>query len=154
MPQGVLDQGEAFDQRGGELQFPVGGGGGPGQAGGDLVGGPLEPFRGPGHGLVGFAVQIGEGDGVGDLDQLGEQQGLLVRQLPRPGLQHLDPPRVRHPGTGQLLQEGSQLRAGRECHRPVGECCHPGHDSNMRSHPDRTGAPPTAPSGSPEKPNG
>jgi hypothetical protein len=111
--QGREHLGEAFAQRGGEREFPVGGGGGPGEPGGDLVGGPLELLLGPCDGLGPVAFQVADGDGVADLDHPGEQLGLVVGHLPGSGLRHLDQPRVRNLLPGQRIQHGGQLRAGR-----------------------------------------
>lgn len=103
------------------------------------MGGPLELPGGPPHRLVALTLQVGEGDGVGQLDQLGEHARLGVGKLPDSGLENLDPPGVGHRLARQLFQHCGQLRAGRQVRRPVDECCHPGHDSNIRSTPDRTG---------------
>jgi hypothetical protein len=117
VPQGFVHQREAFDQGGGEPQFPVGGGGGPGEPGGDLVGGPLELLPGPRDGLgpvSGLVVgQVGDRDRVGDLHQVGEQFGLVVGQLPGPGLQDLHQPSVGDLLPRQRIQGGGQLRSGR-----------------------------------------
>jgi hypothetical protein len=138
-----VHQREAFDQGGGEGEFPVGGGGGPGEPGGDLVGGPLDLLPGPCDGLgpvTGLvAGQVGDRDRVGDLHQVGEQFGLVVGQLPGPGLQDLDEPRVGDLLPRQRMQGGGQLRSGRQGHRPVHEVHHSGHASNIGSTPDSSG---------------
>jgi hypothetical protein len=86
-----------------------------------------------------LAFQVGDRDGVGDLHHVGEQLGLLVGQLPGPGLRHLD-----QPGVGDVLpqysvQGGGQLRPGRQGHHPVHEFHHSGHGSKLRSNSDIPG---------------
>jgi hypothetical protein len=138
--QGREHQRQTLDQGDGEREFAVGGRGGRSEPGCDLVGGPLELFFGPldGHGPV--ARQVGDGDGVGDLHHVGEQACLLVGQLPGPGTSDFDQPCVRDLRPRQRVQEGGQLRAGRQRHRPVHEFRHSDHASNLRSTPDILGA--------------
>jgi hypothetical protein len=117
LPQRGEHQRQALTEGGGEPELPVGSRRGPGEPRGDLMGCPLEPLPGPRDdprlvtGLV--AGQLGHRDRVGDLHQVGEQLGLLVRQLTGAGLRHLDQPRVRDLLPRQRVQHGGQLRSGR-----------------------------------------
>jgi hypothetical protein len=141
--QGGEDQREAFAHRGGEAEFSIGGCRGQGDPGGDLVGGPLEPLLGPRHRPTPPARQVGgqvvDGDRVADLHYAGQQLRLVMGQLPGPGLQDLDQPRIRNPLPRQATQRGGQLRTGRQRRRPIDEFRHPGHGSKLRSTPEISG---------------
>jgi hypothetical protein len=72
-------QWELLDEPLGQVQLPIGGGGRPGQRGGDFTARPLVRLDGPRDPAGGTDIA------AGDLVQRREQLSLLVRQLSRPG---------------------------------------------------------------------
>ena len=77
------------------------------------MGCPLEIIGSPRHRARIICRELGHRHRAGDLGQPGQHPGLLVGQLPGPGLQHLDQPRVRDVLPGQPGQHTGQLRTGR-----------------------------------------